>query len=366
MDALRGRALAEVFNPADLGPLEARLDRARQSGASNPPALVRARRADGSFAQLEMVSMSVDFEGQPAVMAIGRDVTERLALQEKLKVAERLAAVGTLAAGVAHEINNPIAFVINNMAVLRRDVEGLLDVLDRYGEARESLAQSEPALAAEVARLQEEMDLPYFRENHGRMFDSSADGLRRIRTIVQNLRDFARLDEAEYKEVDLNAALRSTLEALGHELNQKALRVETSLEAIPPLPCHPGKINQLFFHILQNAIQASEREGLIEVRTRPDGGDAVLIEIEDHGTGIRPEHVPHIFEPFFTTKPVGGGAGLGLSVSYGIVRDHGGSLEVKSTVGEGSLFRIRLPVAPAGQPGSESSWQEGRSPRADG
>jgi signal transduction histidine kinase len=264
--------------------------------------------------------------------------------QATLLQTEQLAGLGRLAAGVAHEINNPIAFVINNLAVLRRDVQAALAVLERYGEAGEALARSEPALAAEVARLEEEMDLPYFRENHRRMFDSSADGLRRIRAIVQNLRDFARLDEAEYKEVDLNAALRSTLETLGHELNQKALRVETSLEAIPPLPCHPAKLNQVFFHILQNAIQASESHGVIAVRSRPDDGAAVVIEIEDHGAGIRPEHLPHLFEPFFTTRPVGGGTGLGLAVCYGIVRDHGGSLEVESTVGQGSLFRIRLPV----------------------
>jgi signal transduction histidine kinase len=266
--------------------------------------------------------------------------------QAALVQTEQLASLGRLAAGVAHEINNPIAFVINNLAVLRRDVQAALAVLEKYGEGREALARSEPALIADVARLEEEMDLAYFRENVGRMFDSSDDGLQRIRAIVQNLRDFARLGEAEYKEVDLNAALRSTLEALGHELEQKALRVEAGLKEIPPVACHPGKINQVFFHVLQNAIHATNRGGSIEVRTRPDGDGAVLVEIEDQGAGIRPEDLPHIFEPFFTTKPVGAGAGLGLSVSYGIVHDHGGTLEVESAVGRGSLFRIRLPIRP--------------------
>ena len=120
---------------------------------------------------------------------------------------EQLASLGRLAAGVAHEINNPISYVMNNIAVLRRDVQAALSVLDKYGEGRAALSRVEPELAAEVARLEEEMDLAYLRENLGRMFDSTADGLRRIRTIVQNLRDFARLDEAEYKEVDLNTAL---------------------------------------------------------------------------------------------------------------------------------------------------------------
>jgi signal transduction histidine kinase len=174
----------------------------------------------------------------------------------------------------------------------------------------------------------------------------TAEGLRRIRAIVQNLRDFARLDEAQSKEVELSTALESTLSALRHELDQKALRVTTDYQQSPPVACHPGKINQMFFNILLNAIQASTREGLLEVRIRPDNESAVVVEIEDHGCGISPEHLPHIFERFFTTKPVGEGTGLGLSVSYGIVRDHGGSLEVESHVGLGSVFRIRLPLEP--------------------
>jgi signal transduction histidine kinase len=266
--------------------------------------------------------------------------------QTALIQTEQLASVGRLAAGVAHEINNPISYVMNNIAVLRRDVQTALLVLDKYGEGRAALSQAEPELAAAVARLEEEVDLSYLRENLGRMFDSSTEGLQRIRTIVQNLRDFARLDEAEHKDVDLNAALQSTVVALRHELDQKALRVKTSLQELPLVACHPGKINQVFLNILLNAIQASGRDGMIEVRTQPDQEDAVLVEIEDHGEGISPQHLPHIFEPFYTTKPVGGGTGLGLSVSYGIVRDHSGSLNVESSVGQGSLFRIRLPLQP--------------------
>ena len=270
--------------------------------------------------------------------------------QAALIQTEQLASLGRLAAGVAHEINNPISFVINNVAVLRRDVQAALSLLGTYDEGRAALSRTEPALAARLARLEEEMDLPYLRANVDRIFDSSAEGLRRIRAIVQNLRDFARLDEAEYKDVDLNTAVQSTLVALGRELDQKAIRVQTDFQELPPVACHPGKINQVFLNILRNAIQASGHEGTIEVRTRADQAEAVCVEIEDHGGGISPEHLPHIFEPFFTTKPVGGGTGLGLSVSYGIVRDHGGALEVESTVGQGSLFRIRLPLhAPKGR-----------------
>jgi signal transduction histidine kinase len=268
--------------------------------------------------------------------------------QASLIQSEKLASLGRLAAGMAHEMNNPIAFVLNNLAMLQRDTEAALRVLEKYGEGRAALSRVEPELGAEVARLEEEMDLKYFRENFDRQFRSSTDGLRRIGAIVKNLRDFARLDEAESKEIDLNAAIRSTLEALKYELDQKAIEVRTELPELPLVSCHPGKINQVFLNILENAIEASARGGRIEVRSRPEKEGGVLVEIEDHGEGIKAEHLPRIFEPFFTTKPIGSGTGLGLAVSYGIVRDHGGTLEVESAVRRGSVFRIRLPLrAPA-------------------
>lgn len=272
--------------------------------------------------------------------------TTRVALLQT----EKLASLGRLAAGVAHEINNPLSFVVNNLAVLRRDVMDTFRVLDTYRAGADSLARVEPALAAEAARIEEEADLSYLRENLPRLFESSAEGLRRVRSIVQNLRDFARLDEAEFKEVDLNAAIQSTLGTLQHEFAAKSLHLVTDLQVLPPVACHAGKINQAFLNILLNAIQASESEGQIEVRSRPDGDEGVVVEIEDHGSGIRSEDLPRIFEPFFTTKPVGAGTGLGLSVSYGVVRDQGGTIEVESEVGRGSLFRLRLPLRPRKPP----------------
>ncbi len=268
--------------------------------------------------------------------------------------AEQLAGLGRLAAGVAHEINNPIAFVTNNLAVLRRDVGAVLELLARFESGREALARSEPSLVAEIERFEDEAGVVYFRENHDRIFERTAEGLRRIRGIVQDLRDFARLDEAESKEVDLNAAVRSAIAALGHELGERSIRVDTAPGEVPPVVCHPAKINQVFYNVLHNAIQASNPGGSIEVRTRAEreseregghaGSGSVLVEVEDHGVGIAPEHLPHLFEPFFTTKPVGSGTGLGLSVVYGILRDHGGTIEAESTVGRGSVFRIRMPA----------------------
>jgi signal transduction histidine kinase len=261
---------------------------------------------------------------------------------------EKMASLGRLAAGMAHEINNPIAYVGNNLAVLRRDMFAALAVLDAYRQG----------LGAEAARLEEAMDFAYFHDNVGRMCDKSLEGLQRVRDIVKNLRDFARLDEAEFTDADLNAALASAIEILRHEISKKQIRLETHFEPLPPLPCHVGKINQVFLNLLSNAIQASAQGGAVEARTRvgpspqplsPGARGAgsegeIVIEIIDHGTGIRPEFLPRLFEPFFTTKPVGQGTGLGLSVSFGIVRDHGGAIEVETAVGRGSTFRIRLPV----------------------
>jgi two-component system, NtrC family, sensor kinase len=269
--------------------------------------------------------------------------------QAALVQTEKLASLGQLAAGIAHEINNPIAYVANNLAVLRRDVPAALQVFDKYREGRELLRNMAPQLVAEVERMEEDIDLAYIRDSLPRLFERSLDGLKRVRDIVKNLRDFARLDEADFKEADLNAALQSTLEIVGHEIKKNTIQIRTDFVPLPPVLCHPGKINQVFLNILMNAIQASVSGGVVEARTRVDEAlptPGVAIEFQDNGCGIEPEHLPHIFDPFFTTKPIGQGTGLGLSVSYGIIRDHGGAIEVESEVGRGALFRIRLPLRP--------------------
>jgi signal transduction histidine kinase len=279
-------------------------------------------------------------------------LSERRAHEELKKTegqlvqSEKMASLGQMVAGIAHEINNPIAFVTNNLAVLHRDVLAAMNVLEHYREGRTVLAGAAPDLAAALDRLEEEMDLPYLQANLPRLFEKSLAGLKRVRDIVTNLRDFARLDEAEFKEVDLNAALASTVEILRHEIKTKEIQLQIPNQELPPILCHPGKINQVFLNLLLNAFQACERGGMVEVRTRLEPGEAVVVEVADNGCGIKPEHLPHLFEPFFTTKPVGQGTGLGLSVSYGIIRDHGGAITAESTPGQGSTFRIRLPLQP--------------------
>ena len=265
--------------------------------------------------------------------------------QAALVQSERLASLGQLAAGMAHEINNPVAYVTNNLAVLNRGVGSVMEVLQAYQRGAETLAQSDPSLAAQIAELERTADLAWVQENLSRLFAASLDGLSRVRNIIQNLREFARLDAAELDELDLNAALTSTLEVLRRDLDEKQLSVSTRFEPLPPVLCRPAKIHQLFHNLLLNAIQASGPQGRIELRTTT-AGDQVLVDVQDHGSGIDPVHLPHIFEPFFTTKAVGSGAGLGLSICYGIVRDQGSAIDVGSQPGRGSTFRVRLPFRP--------------------
>ena len=271
--------------------------------------------------------------------------------QAALVQSEKLASLGHLAAGLAHEINNPLSYVINNLAVLDRDMRSVLELVQAY---RRGWIRRDDEAAAEVVRLEEACDLPWFQGNALRLIQGSLEGLGRVRDIVSSLRDFARLDEAELDEVDLNAALRSTLGVLHYELDAKQISLSAPLAEILKVVCRPAKIHHVFHNLLLNAIQASQSGGSVEVRTRPEGEEAV-VEIQDHGCGMDESQLARIFEPFFTTKAVGRGPGLGLAICYGIVRGHGGRIEVDSHPGVGSTFRVRLPFRPHQTTESETS-----------
>ena len=265
--------------------------------------------------------------------------------QAALVQSEKLASLGQLAAGMAHEINNPVAYVTNNLAVLSRDVRSVMDVLQTYRSGAGALARADPELAAAATQLEEECDLAWIQENLPRLIEASVQGLTRVRDIVKNLRDFARLDEAELDSLDLNVALQCTVEVLRHEIEAKQITLKTRFGELPPVVCRPGKVNQVFHSLLLNAIQASESGGTICLRTTARQDEAV-VEIQDHGCGIDATNLSRIFEPFFTTRPVGRGAGLGLAICYGIVGNHGGSIEADSQIGQGSTFRVKLPFRP--------------------
>jgi signal transduction histidine kinase len=254
----------------------------------------------------------------------------------------RLASLGQTAAGVAHEINNPLAFVTNNMVVLKREVTDLHEILRLYQQAEETLDEYQHELLERIRELSEEVDLPFVLNNLDGLLERSRDGLKRIQKIVENLRDFARLDEAEFKDADLNAGISATVGILGGVAAKRGVTIDMELASLPKLACYPAKINMVVQNLVLNAIDACCPRGRVVVRTR-DGSGAVEVEVADDGCGIEPAIQNRIFDPFFTTKPIGQGTGLGLSMTYGIIKDHGGTIDFESTPGRGSCFRFRIP-----------------------
>jgi two-component system, NtrC family, sensor kinase len=264
--------------------------------------------------------------------------------QSQLVQSEKLAALGQLVAGVAHEINNPLAFVSNNTVVLQRDLASLRDLLNLYREADPLLQQQAPSLSQRIREHDDTIDIQYTLSNLDGLCNRSREGLQRIQLIVKDLRDFARLDESELKETNLNSGIESTLNILRGETKHKNLTVNLELGPIPQVTCYPARINQVFMNLVANAIYACANGGTVTVRTEPDP-EGVVLHVIDNGSGIAPEVLPKIFDPFFTTKPIGKGTGLGLSISHQIIGDHGGRIEVTSQVGQGTHFVIHLPLS---------------------
>jgi two-component system NtrC family sensor kinase len=265
--------------------------------------------------------------------------------QSQLVQSEKLVALGQMVAGVAHEINNPLAFVINNTAVLERDLNGLREVLGLYQQAEATLGAGHREAFRPARDLAEEIDLPYTLENLEGLVRRSRDGLKRIQQIVKDLRDFARLDESDLLEVNLNPGVESTVNIIRARGLKKNVTIALDLAPLPAVVCYPAKINQVILNLVANAIDACPAGGRVTVRTTAEAG-GVQLHVIDNGAGIEPAIRDKIFDPFFTTKPPGKGTGLGLSISHGIVEGHGGRIEVQSQPGQGAHFTVHLPLRP--------------------
>lgn len=271
------------------------------------------------------------------------NLTDRLAIaQSPLVQTEKMAAIGQLAAGVAHEINNPIGYIFANFSVLEDYVERLFTILAAYERAESALAGTDHA--ATLAALREQVELDYLKEDIPALMAQSREGIVRVRKIVQDLKDFSRASlSQEWTWANIHQGLDSTLNIVNNEIKYKA-EVIREYGDIPEIECLPGELNQVFLNLLMNAADAVDKpEGRITIRTGANA-QSVWIAIEDNGSGIAPDVIGRVFDPFFTTKPIGKGTGLGLSLSYGIVQKHGGTITAESTPRERTCFTVKLPI----------------------
>ncbi|RMF47196.1 MAG: PAS domain S-box protein, partial [Deltaproteobacteria bacterium] len=275
--------------------------------------------------------------------------------QTKLLQNEKMASIGQLAAGVAHEINNPVGFIRSNLTTLGKYVDKLRAYLEEMEKACDALPEER---RDELNQLRKSCKISYLLEDIPDLLAESVDGADRVRTIVQNLKSFSRVDQSQYTEADINECLESTINIVWNELKYKTT-LHKELGDVPRIRCYPQQLNQVFMNILLNAAQAIETQGDIWVRTFVDN-DQLVVHIQDNGCGIPEEIREKIFEPFFTTKEVGKGTGLGMSISWDIVHKHGGRIEIESQVGVGTSFFIYLPLSGAPDPDGDEKADGGQ------
>jgi signal transduction histidine kinase len=302
-------------------------------------------RSDGQRRDLEAAHDAL----RDANTQLVAEMATRAEMELELRQAQKLEAVGRLAAGIAHEINTPTQFVGDNVQFSRDACRDLLGLLDVYRAALAAAGRRELP-AADVARAEEEADLPYLREHLPRSFDQTLEGIGRIAAIVRSVKTFAHPSHHELAPVDLNEAVRSTL-TIARSSYKDVAEVETDLGDLPAVTCNGGEINQVILNLIVNAADAIAaagrgRRGRITVRTRASAGE-VVISIGDDGTGVPAQVQDRVFDPFFTTKEVGRGTGQGLAIASRVAHKHGGSLTFTTELGVGTTFTLRLPTTAA-------------------
>jgi signal transduction histidine kinase len=323
IDAIRVGASDYIVKPCELDVLALRVERALERRT-----LLRNAR-----------KYKQDLELRNDELARRKAELERL--QAQITQTEKMASLGQMAAGVAHELNNPAGFIYSNIDVLKDYVarlERYLKVLDR--------TPLPPEITARISEIKEEIDYDTIVADLSSILTDCYIGAERIRDVVQNLRLFSRLDEADFKRVDLNEGIESTVRLLSLYYKDGRITLCRDYGELPQVNCYAALLNQVWMKLLMNAAQAiGQADGQVRISTRSEG-DHVVATFSDTGCGIVPGNVKRIFDPFFTTKPVGEGTGLGLSISHSIIQRHGGKIEVKSVPGKGTTFTITIPVNP--------------------
>lgn len=312
---LVGRSLAEFMSPEDGERMRARMQAIAQ-GQRLVPSEYRATRPDGRVVVAEIASIPIELDGAPAMLAFARDVTERASMQAELARADRLAALGRLAAGMAHEINNPLGFLSLSAESLDRRIRALV-----------------PRAEDRAAMLE--------------LVDHVKQGASRVASIVRDLKAFSREPSGELSRVDLGAVLDAATRMIAHELTPRG-RLEREIPALPGVIGDAGRLEQVFVNLLMNAAQSlpEGERGVVTLRARVEEAH-VVVEVVDTGVGIPPEFMERVFDPFFTMKPAGDGMGLGLSICHAIVRALGGEITIQSMVGRGTCVSVRLVRAPS-------------------
>ncbi|NUP08875.1 MAG: PAS domain S-box protein [Polyangiaceae bacterium] len=345
-DELVGSPLIELVHPEDRPQTAERIRSLRDDSSTVPFVEVRLLRKDGGHLPAWVGAVNVVFDGLPCILAIGRDMTEQRRLQAQLALADRMASLGTLAAGVAHEINNPLTYVLL----------GLDAVSGRLRRARKHIERGAPP--AELSATLDDVDA---------LLETTTEGAQRVRKIVWDLRRFGRAEEDTRALVSVESAIDLAVGMATHELRHRA-RVERHDQGeMPPVSANEGRLAQVFLNLLINAAHSFPQQvdrNRIDIRTQSNE-TSVVVHISDNGSGIATEHLPRLFDPFFTTKPVGMGTGLGLSVCHGIISSFGGTITVESTLGEGSTFTVTLPtqLGPPSQRPSQSRPDMSGRPR---
>jgi PAS domain S-box-containing protein len=290
-----------------------------------------------------------------SAVVIAQDVTDRRRMETNFAATQRWAAVGTLAAGIAHEINSPIQYVNDNLHFLHEAARGLLQLVQLLQQLRCMAEQADFApvsqLRSEISAVEEAIDLAYVEQNADSAFERCFEGLERIASIVRSMKDFASPAQAQMAPVDLNRAIQSTLNVARNEYKYVA-ELETEFGDMPPVTCHVSDVNQVVLSLIENAAdaisetaQGTDKKGKIRVCTRAVG-DRAVISVSDTGIGIPDAIAGRVFEPFFTTKEVGKGSGQGLALAWSLIKQkHGGEIDFESAPGRGTTFHIRLPIA---------------------